>query len=330
MRRIGLSFLSHALRPAAVTLVAVAGLGCLLLAVQVLVRAPVVPGPLGAANVALGMLPFALSTALPAALLAGGVAAARSWALGGEWLGLAVSGQGARRLVPALALVGSVAALGQGCLTHHLDPAGRRHARSALLSAASDLGLRAGEPLVLPGGVLRAGAVRGREWSGVFFAQDDIVLSAERGRVQGGRLVLEAGTARDAGSGWFASFDRAEIPLTLPGRRFELSERGLDSLRRLLARKRVAGEAAAYETLILYKRTTSALAVPLFLLLAVPLGGRRGRPAPAALAVLVLWWIATRVFDQAVSQVGPELAAASPLVALAGLTAAAWLRWRAR
>ena len=330
MRRIGLSFLSHALRPAAVALVAVTGFGCLLLAAQVLVRTPVVPGPAGAGRVALGMLPVALATGLPAAVLAGCVSAARSWRLGGEWLGIAVSGQGTRRLLPALLIAGAGAGLLQGALTHGLDPAGRRHARAALLSAASDLGLRSGEPLVLPGGVLRARDVRGGEWSGVFLAQGDVLLSAQRGRVRNGRLVLEEGTAHDLESGWSARFVRADIPLRLPGRRFELAERSLGSLRGLLERKRAAGEHAAYETLILYKRTTSALAVPLLLLLAVPLGSRRARPAPAALAVLVGWWLAIRVCDQAVAHMGPTMAAAAPLLGLAGVTALAWLRWRDR
>ena len=330
MRRIGLTFLSHALRPAAVTLVAVAAFGCLLMAAQVLVRAPVVPGPVGAARVVLGMLPVALAAAVPAAVLAGGVAAARSWALGGEWRALAVSGHGGRRLLPALGVAGALAGLGQAALTHQLDPAGRRAARAALLSAASDLGLRAGEPLVLPGGVLRARGVDGARWTGVFLAQDDVVVAAERGRVEDGRLLLEVGTARDLGSGWEATFDRADIPLRLPGRRFELAERSGASLRALLARKRASGEGAAYETLILYKRTTTALAVPMLLLLSVPLGRRGARPAPVALAVLVAWWVSIRVFDQAVGVVGPGLSASAPLLGLCGVGALLWLRWRGR
>ncbi|MEC7949343.1 MAG: LptF/LptG family permease, partial [Myxococcota bacterium] len=197
MRRLALIFLSHALRPAAVALVSVTGLGCLLLGAQVLSRAPVVPGPAGAARVVLGMLPVALATAVPAAVLSGAVAASRSWALGGEWLGLAVSGRGTRRLVPGLMAVGMLSGLLQGTLTHHLDPAGRRQVRDALLSASADLGLRASEPLALPDGVLRVREVRGEEWTGVFLAQADTLMSARRGRLVQGRLVLEDGVAHD-------------------------------------------------------------------------------------------------------------------------------------
>ncbi|MEC8425092.1 MAG: LptF/LptG family permease [Myxococcota bacterium] len=330
MRRLALIFLSHALRPAAVALVSVTGLGCLLLGAQVLSRAPVVPGPAGAARVVLGMLPVALATAVPAAVLSGAVAASRSWALGGEWLGLAVSGRGTRRLVPGLMAVGMLSGLLQGTLTHHLDPAGRRQVRDALLSASADLGLRASEPLALPDGVLRVREVRGEEWTGVFLAQADTLMSARRGRLVQGRLVLEDGVAHDLGSGWEARFGRATVPLRLPGPRFELADRSLGSLRALLARKRAAGESAAYETLILYKRTTGAIAVPLMLLLALPLGGLHVRPAAAALGVLVSWWVAVRIFDQAVGALGPTLAAAAPLVGLSMLTVACWARWRRR
>lgn len=330
MAGLGTTFLKHALGPALVTAAAVAGLGCLLLAAQVLAQAPVVPGPTGAARVAAGMLPVALDVALPASLLVGLAAAARAWALGGEWRALAVSGLGARRLLVPVLGAGAVGAIGQAVLAHHLAPAGRRAARSALLAAASDLGLRAGEPLVLPGGVLRAREVDGRAWEGVFFAQDDLVVAARGGRMESGVLVLEEGTARDLSSGARVRFAEARLPLALPGRRFELAERSLGSLRGLLARKRAAGEAAPYETLILYKRTTAALALPLLSLLAVPLGARRGRPGPVALGVMLGWWVSIRVFDQAVHAVGAPWAAVGPLLLLAGAAAVAWARWRDR
>jgi len=319
--------LRHALGPAVVCVLAVAGLGCLLLAAQVMGKAPVVPGPAGAATVAAGMLPVAMDAALPASVLVGLVSAARSWALGGEWRGLAVSGLRARGLLPTVLAASVVAAATQAVLTHHLAPAGRRVARSALVAAASDLGLRAGEPLVLPGGVLRAEGVEGRDWSGVFFVKDGVAMSAARGRVTQGRLVLEAGTAARLDGTGTVRFDRARVPLSLPGRRFELAERSLGSLRDLLARKRAQGERAAYETLILYKRTTAALAVPLLAALALPLGAARARPAPVAVGVLLGWWLCVRVADQAVHAIGPGWAAGLPLGVLAVAVASAWRRW---
>ena len=198
------------------------------------------------------------------------------------------------------------------------------------MTAAADLGLRAGQPLVLPQGVLRARAVQGRNWEGVFFAQDQTVVSARRGRVEGGTLVLEDGTARTIEAEGRMRFARARVPLTLPGRRFELAERGFDSLSGLLERKRGRGEQAAYETLILYKRTTSALAIPLFAALALPLGARRRRAAPVTLVVLLGWWLSIRIADQSVDLLGAMLAAMLPLGLLGASTAVAWLRWEAR
>jgi len=322
--------LRRALGPAVVCVLAVAGLGCVLLAAQVMGRAPVVPGPSGAARVAVGMLPVALDAALPASLLVGLVSAARSWALGGEWRGLAVSGLSVRGLLPAVLAASMLIAGAQAVLAHHLAPAGRRAARAALVAAASDLGLRAGEPLVLPGGVLRAEGVEGRDWSGVFFVQDEVAMSAARGRVTQGRLVLETGTAARLDGQGTVRFDRARVPLTLPAPRFELAERSLGSLRDLLARKRAKGERAAYETLILYKRTTSALAVPLLAALAVPLGAARARPAPVAVVVLLGWWLCIRVADQAVYAIGPVWAAGLPLGVLTLAVASAWRRWERR
>lgn len=331
MSGVGAAFLRAAARPAALALAAVTGLGTLLLASRALAVAPVVPGPAGAARVLLGMLPVAVGVGLPVAGLAGAVAAARGWRDGGEWLALGAAGLGARRVLAPVVLAAGALALGQAALTHQLEPAGRRLVRHALEQASGEVSLRSGEPVTVAGALVRARAVSGGDWAGVFIARDDLVVTARSGAVSGGAVVLRDGTARSlGGDGWTLSFDEARVPLRVEARRVEHAERSDADLAALVGRMRAEGRDAAYEALILLKRTSQPLTIPGLVLLGVVLGARGARPAPAAVGLWLAWWASIRVGDQAVRAVGPEVAAAGPAVLFAALAVVAWLRWRDR
>ncbi len=331
MTGVGGAFLRAAARPALLALVAVTGLGTLLLASQALAVAPVVPGPAGAARVLLGVLPVAVGAGLPVAGLAGAVAAARGWRDGGEWLALAVSGHGARRVLGAVAAAAVALCLGQAALTHALEPAGRRLVRGALEQASGELSLRAGEPVTVADALVRARAVQGRRWEGVFIARDDLVVTAAAGTVDAGVVILRDGSARSlAGEGWTLTFDEARVPLRAERRRVEHAERTDADLAALVARMAAEGRDAAYESLILLKRTSQPLTLPGLLLLGVVLGARGARPAPAAVGLWLAWWGSIRAGDQAVRLVGPEVAAAAPVMLSLVAAAVAWRRWRDR
>lgn len=332
MSGLGRALLTDALAPGVLVLTAVTGVGAVLLSAQALVVAPVVPGLLGALSVSLGFLPVALGAGLPAAALAGVVSAARSWREGGELVGLASAGLGARRLLPAVLVAGLGLAFAQAMLTAVAEPMGRRAARGALVEAVGDLTLRAGEPVEINGALLRARDVSAGRWSGIFIAENGRVATARRGRVEGGRvLILEEGTARDVSDdGWQLDFTEARIPLEPGARRVEHAERSTRDLLRLVQRMGREHRDASYETLILYKRLSMPLAMPALMALGLALGAAGARPAPVALAVLVGWWSAIRLTDQWVASLGPSVAAGLPVALLVALAVVAWLRWEGR
>jgi len=90
------------------------------------------------------------------------------------------------------------------------------------------------------------------------------------------------------------------------------------------------GRAAPVERMILYKRSTLPLSLPLLAVLGLPLGGRGLRPASAVVAVTLSWWAATRICDQSVGSLGPIWAASLPLIGLSIGVIVAWVGWSER
>lgn len=327
---------SEVVRSGVLATVGISGVGALLLVGQTLAQAALVPSARGLLAVSLGLLPAVVGVALPAGLLVGAIAAGRRWAEAGDALALQASGYGARRLLPAMLVLGALCGLLQAGLSHGLEPLGRAAARRALDGAAGDLALVAGQPVALGEALVVPGQARGGELSDLFVAADRVVVSAARGRLlAGGALELEQGSAtRLPGGaddeGWSLSFARATLPLTPRHRRVELVERSTADLYDLIGRMRANGRTASAEALALYKRSTLPLGAPLLALLGLPLGARGARPGPVTAITALCWWAAVRTCDQTVDALGAPLAAALPLILASVAAALAWLTWRER
>jgi lipopolysaccharide export LptBFGC system permease protein LptF len=313
------------------TVLGLLGVSALLLAGRALSMSAVLPGASGLAVVLLGSLPAALAAALPVGGLAGAVAAGRGWAEGGDARALAVSGWPPTALLPPVLLLGGLLGAAEATLTHHLEPTGRAAVRQALHAAAGQLSLRPGQPLALGEVLLHASAASPAGYTDLFVASGDVVVQASDGAVEStGMLSLTDGGAVSLATEdrWRLSFSTAELALDIPRPRVELVERSDSSLRELIARTEADGRSAAYERLVLYKRTTLPLSLPLLTALGLPLGLSGTRPAAAAVAVTLGWWTLTRLCDQGVGALSAPWAAAIPLAALALLAAAVWGRLR--
>ena len=153
-------------------------------------------------------------------------------------------------------------------------------------------------------------------------------MSAASGRVSGGVLRLQHGSAAGLSADWSMTFADAELALRPALPRMETAERSTGALSRLIGRMEAEGRTASVERLALYKRTTLAASLPLLAILGLPLGVRGVRPAAAATGVTLAWWAVMRLCDQAVGSTGPLLAALLPLALLAVGAAVSWLTWR--
>ena len=323
------------LRPMLLSWGAITGLGLALFAAQALTRAPVLPSPVGALWVLLGLLPAVAAVGLPVSVLFGVVAAAERKAREGEWLALAASGLPARRLVPPLLVLGLVGGIVEAGLTHGLEPMGRATVRRALEGAVSELRLQPGQPAVIGELLLLAGGVEGPRMTDLFVAVGDTALAARGGRMEAGVLVVTDGEAEGRGAGggaslWSLTFERARLPLAAGGLRVEAAERDDRALLDLIDRMEAKGRRADFERMTLYKRSALPLSVPLLTLLGLPLGARRARPALVAAATVLGWWVLMRLSDQSVSTVGALLASGLPPAVLAIAALVGWSRWGAR
>ncbi len=315
-------------------LAALLGLGTAALALlllQGLGRTSLQPG-LSALGAALaGLSPAALELVLPVAALLGAAGTGARLAERNALLGLAASGVRIRRLVPSLILVGLFFSLMLAVLSHAVAPQGRAAARTALQAGAADLRLHPGQPAVVGREqvLVRAEAVSPAGWSEVFVATNGLVASAEAGRVEGARLVLEAGEATPFPErAWTLRFARAELPLAASAARVELNERSTARLRSLVARMQANGRGAARESLALAKRFTLPAMVPLLVVLAFAAGARSGRPGAVVAGGATLWWVGLRVADKLPDLVGVGWAAGLPVVVALTLAWAFWRSWR--
>ena len=313
---------------AAFALLALAG-GFLEAALLVL-RAPVVPGPVDLARVVGAQAPSLAALLVPAALLAGVTVATGRWAADGTWTALRAAGVPARRLLPSLLLAGALLTLGTAVLTHVAAPAGRRAAARALAHAASEVRLVPGR--FVPAG----GAVIHRDPDGgLFLASGDLAAFARSGGLtaEGDRvaLALDDGVL-EGPAGVQAAFARARVLLDLPrpDRRVEIEERSDGEIAALTARMEADGRDPSYEATILWKRSTLPLLCLLLPLAALPLGLRWGGRPSHAMAVVVAVWSLVRIGDALCGAIGPPVAASLPLAGLACLSAGLWAGWRDR
>ncbi len=322
-------------RPTIVAFVGFVAVGVLALVTQVLARSPLLPGLEGIFLVLLGFLPEMGSIGLPVALLFGTTTVARQWREGGELIGLSAAGAGGRTMLPPLLLTGALGGLLVAALAHGPGPWGRALVRDAMAGAASSLRLEAGRPTQVGDLLIRVGGIQGPGWSDVFVAQGDVVASAPAAQVlEGGTLQLTDGTAMGLDEGgersWWMTFERAHLSLVPDPVRSHAFEMSHSRLSGLVERMQARGRSAHAEQLILYKRTTLALGVPLLVLFGWPLGARIRRPGGAVVATVVGLWIVQRVGDHAAAMVGAGIAALVPLVFLSLVTAISWWTWRDR
>lgn len=331
----GSTLLRETLAPAAAAMAAMVAAGLLLAVGRTLQQAPVAPDPVGLMGILLALLPSVLGLALPVAAFFGLLAAARSWREGGDWLALATAGFGARAVVPSVLLAGALLGLGQGLLTHWLEPLGRARVRRALVMAAGDLRLQPDRPALLGSTLVHARSVEGPELGEVFLAVGPTVIAARTGRLDpGGTLLLRDGQALPPGApapdAWTLSFAEAELRLDLAPPRVELVERSHAELRQVIARIEAAGKDTTAASLVLARRSALPFCLPLLGLLALPLGARGAQPGLSATVTVIAWWVVLRLSDLAAPAVGPLLAAWLPVLSLALAAGVAWGSWRER
>ena len=320
------------LRPVFLAWTGLAGVALLAVVSQVLSRVPLVPSPMGVAAVSLGLLPEVGAIMLPVALFLGTLTVARRWSQSGDLAAMYAAGLGARVLVPQLLLLGLLGAGLTATLSHSVAPAGRALAREALARASGDLRLVAGRPTWVGDTLVRAGAVQDRTLGEVFVAQGDVVASAPVGIIgAGGTVTLQRGGAQGIGSDpWMIEFETLRLPLRLPPPRVHAFDMSDASLASLIHRMEAAGKSAHSERLVLIKRTTLALASPLLMLLALPLGARSRWVGVGGVGTILGLWGLQRVGDHLARSWGSELSASLPLCVLSVVVAVAWLSWRER
>ncbi len=324
---------------AAVLLAAIAGgaglslLALVGLAVQTLLAMPAAPGVGSAALALAALLPGALELSAPVGLLLGALWVGRAWGERGQWLGLSAAGLPVRQVLGPVLVLSLVATFAQRCWPTSWRRGGAPMRRPPWRGLA-DFDLLPGQPVLWgPTGcccrwrrAMRQAATRASSWprrpgdagpAGRLDAEAGLILEE-------GQLLLPGGAA----AGWTLDFERATLPLPAAKRRVELAERSSPHLVDLIGRMRTHGKTAAYERLVLWKRSTLAVAMPLLLLLGLALGARGRQPGRMGAAVTLCWWALTRMGDQLVTRLSAPGAALVPLLVLALATALVWRRWR--
>ncbi len=273
-----------------------------------------------------------LAIVAPAALTAGGVSALARWKESGAWIGLRSMGIRGHQLAPAALVLGLLGAMLAGLGTQWIGPASRAQIRElgrlpSAVELVPEAELRVGSVQLIAGGVEAGWATR------LFFAGEDAVGSAERGRLiahaDGAALELVQGVLASAKPVPVRlSFRRWVLPLDHPPR-VELDElTGAELLARAQATA-ATGNDASYEHAVAYKRWLHPLAMFLLPFSLLPLGVTR-HPMAAVGAAGVLYLVAVRVGDQLVYQVGAVAAASTGPLAVAILGILLWAGWKDR
>ena len=309
--------------------------GALALTGQMVARSPLLPEMGAMGLIVVGFLPEVCTIALPVSLFMGTAMVARRWREGGEFMMMASAGGGGRVLLPALLLTGVAGGLVVAALAHGPGPSGRRLVRQTLERVPGQIQLEPGRFVQIGDVFIHVGLHDKDKWSDVFIARDDLVIGARAGHLDSeGTVHLAGGSARRlasaAASGWRMSFDHAALSMVPPPLRVHAFEMSDTRLSELVGRMQSRGRSAHAEQLVLYKRTSLAVAVPFMVLLGWPLGVRWRRPGPMAVATVLLLWGAQRMGDHAAVMCGAAVSAGLPVVFLALLTAMIWWSWAER
>jgi lipopolysaccharide export LptBFGC system permease protein LptF len=301
------------------------------LSAQIILRAPFVPGLLGAVTIWVAMLPETIGILAPAAAFIAVVLAGQNWKEGGEIQALFASGLGGRALVLPTLAVGLVVAVGVGVCSQWLGPMGRGVARNVLVSAAAEASLRPG-PMVQVGDVwIRVGTRDHSLLKDIVVAADSWIAWAPTAeRLSDGSVQLHQGQARGLDEQWSMGFKRATISVGAPGVGTHNFERGHQEMRQRIKRMESKGRSAHRERLTLYKRSMLPLSVPFLALLGIPLGICFRRPAFFAGGVILSLWIVQRLGDHGASTLGPGAMALVPVLYVGVLLGMVWFRWRSR
>jgi hypothetical protein len=318
-----------AMRPAAVVLAAMTGLGAVVAGIASL-QGEASLADVGTWVTVVGLaLPSTWAIAVPAAAVAAPVAAVAGWMDEGSWTGLAAAGRAGRRLVPGVLAVGLLAGAVTFGMVGWVDPTARRAAHRLVAASADHAALYPGITAVIDGVTVRPAAVVDGVAEDVFLADDGAVGTARKLSVQDGQLVLEDGRiARTSGVPWRVGFRRWTRPLPAGGReRVELSERTNPDLAVFVARE--GDRDRGYERAVWLKRYVHPLVTAVAPCALLPLAAA-ARPLLAIGAAGVGYLVAVRLGDQLAGVAGPALAAATGPIYVAVVGGVAWARWRDR
>ena len=300
----------------------------LLLAAQLILRAPIVPRPMDLLSIWLCLLPETVGILAPAALLLAIVVVGRRWTDAGDMMALCASGSGPATLLRPTLLMGVGIACAVALCAQVLGPMGRSWAHSTVASAAEAHRIRPGSMVELGGLWIRVGhrseqglhegTLVGNEW----LARAPLAL-----RNEGGGLELLDGMARGIDSEWSMTFDSASIDMGSSAGQIHNFARSQASLQALIKRMESKGKDASRERLTLYKRTTLPLVTPLLAILGLPIGLRLRRPYLTAVALVLVLWALQRMGDHGAMHWGPEVVAVFPLVIVCIVLIFSWGRW---
>lgn len=293
---------------------------------QALLQSAVVPDLDLLGRMALGAGGVAAGLAVPLGALGGVVGGARRLAEERAWLGLRTLGFSGRHLVPASALLLGVGAGIWLGISHFGEPNARAALRDARVEAAVRVVPVEGRTVTLGSW---AASVDGEK---LRFAGGDWLGEAEtwsiRPAVAGVVVRLEGTDLQSVDGATRARIETLEMPIPLAaGGKVQAAERTTPDLQRQIAVSAALGR-DAYERWILWKRSLLPLCVlPLGLGgLRLGLGSRVSVLGIVGGQVLTLWG-AVRVADQAISSLGPVVAAAL-VGSVAVLWGVGWAWWR--
>ena len=318
-------------RPFVVALLVLMGVASLLLTVQLILRAPFPPSPMGMVQIWLSLFPETLAMLAPAALLLAVVVSSRHWVESGDMRALLTSGVGGRSLVRPTLLFGVLVAMLVALCTQVLAPMGRASARHTLQEAAQNTHVRPG-PLRNIGNVwVRVGTQRSDGVGDVTIIADDYVVWAPRA-VQMAPLTLQMmnGRARDLNQKWSMQFDSATVTLHPDGLGEHNFERSFQQMRARIAQMESNGRDAFRERLTLYKRSTLPLIVPFLGIVGLPVGSRWRKPYLSTVLVVLFVWVLQRLGDHGAAEWGPELMAVLPFMSVLILIFIVYARWAER
>lgn len=314
-RTVKMAWLLTAQRPFWTALLIMAGIGGLVLASQMMLAAPIMPGWRGILTVIVGFVPELFGILGPVAALIGSMVASQSWKEGGEFRGLVSTGVGMAPVFKAALLWGGLVGTGVAACTHILGPKGRALSRQVVQEALQDGPLSPGVRLQI-GGVFLGADPSGTSGAGVVVAGSDWVAWAERGVLEDGGVQLTSGQAKALDDSWRIRFEEARWPLPTGRSRPHNFSRTTPELSRHILAQRSARRDTGRAELTLMKRSTLAISAPLFAVIGVCMALTRRRPVPWAVALIFGVWLLQRVADYGIGRADSTTLAVAPLAVL--------------